>query len=225
MRYDARKWEGAHWNHWVLPALAFGVALSSACSSALAKRGTDIEGLRIGMSRAEFEEKLGAPQATTPLANGWVEARYSIRVPDVKRAETHGAASALTLGLWEFVAVPYELLRGPTALLILYGPGDHALASKGPRGSRLEQLPAARRVLTQATLRKVDGGRCPRLRPCIDEYEADIRRLNAWMGNTLSPADELVLRMARQTADEGDTGVIPRDAAVNRLLLIDAQYR
>ena len=83
----------------------------------------------------------------------------------------------------------------------------------------------ARRVLTQATLRRIEHGQCPLLRSCIETHEADIRTLNNWMGNTLSPADELVLRMARQLAEEGDAGRIPREAVINRLLLLDAQYQ
>ena len=121
--------------------VAFGGLSLSACAAALARRQTDLQGLKIGMTQSEFEGKLGQPVSRSTWESGWVEASYAVRLADEKRAQTQEVASFTTLGLWEFVAVPYELAKGPAPLMVLYGPETRALALKGPRVLRLHNCP------------------------------------------------------------------------------------
>ncbi len=92
-----------------------------------------------------------------------------------------------------------------------------------PHGTPFERLTEQRRELTRTLLKKIDGGSCVQLRPCLDEYEAGVREIAARVGYTFVSADELLFRAARTIAHAADDGTITQDQAVNRLLALDAQ--
>ncbi len=92
-----------------------------------------------------------------------------------------------------------------------------------PTGTPWERLTERRRPLTQALLRRVEQGGCPRLVPCLAEYEGQVRRIAQEEGYTVVSADELLFRAIRQIGQAADEGTITQDQAVNRLLALDAE--
>jgi len=92
-----------------------------------------------------------------------------------------------------------------------------------PAGTPWDRLTERRRPLTQALLRRVEQHGCPRLVPCLAEYESQVRRIAQEEGYTVVSADELLFRAVRQIGQAADEGSITQDQAVNRLLALDAE--
>lgn len=72
--------------------------------------GTDLTVASKGVSRAEVEEILGAPETSVLTPDGeWTTSKY-VRSKEGSggRAVAHGVMDVLTLGLWEVVGTPIE---------------------------------------------------------------------------------------------------------------------
>ena len=103
----------------LLMAIAIAMA-TSGCAAYIAENG--IAGPKIdwpeGSARAAVEEELGKPVSSRPVGGGYQQAVYEYwtKPPRYPRGspmvQMHGLMTALSLGLWELVALPVEGLRG-----------------------------------------------------------------------------------------------------------------
>lgn len=96
-------------------------------------------------------------------------------------------------------------------------------AASIPKETPFERLTEARRLVTRELLTKIDLGECPRLLPCLLDYEAFVRRIAVNVDYTFTSADELLFRQVREIGKASDEGLITQDQAVNRLLALDVQ--
>ena len=99
--------------------------MCSGCSVVMAARGShppDLSQIRSGATKAEVTAMLGAPDSTIPHERGSICA-YTFETdnePSAGRAVAHGAMDLLTLGIWEVVGTPIELLvSGESHVLII----------------------------------------------------------------------------------------------------------
>jgi len=92
--------------------------LLSACSVGMALNGKndpDLSVVKTNMSRKDIEFQLGMPIKVETASNGQTTAMYEFEVgreASTGRAVAHGVMDVLTLGIWEFVGTPVEVLKG-----------------------------------------------------------------------------------------------------------------
>lgn len=105
-------------------ALLSGLLLS-ACLVGMALNGQKDPDLRVvkqNVHRTDVEMQLGAPVKVDTAPNGSVTAVYEYEVgkePSTGRAVAHGVMDVLTLGIWEVVGTPVEVLKGDTLHVIV----------------------------------------------------------------------------------------------------------
>ena len=96
--------------------LGYSVALQ-ACSVGMAASGNKQQDTSIifpGSNRAVIISKLGPPETSRKLEDGKIEDSYLIKEGNEAssgRAWAHAGLDLLSLGLWEAVATPYELVQ------------------------------------------------------------------------------------------------------------------
>ena len=118
---------------WSLAAL---VMLIAGCSVGMAMYGhsePDLRNIQVGADRGAVESYLGRPEKEK-TKEGRTVAVYKYQVgnePAPARAGMHAILDVGTLGLWEFVGTPIELVKGSTRrLTITYGPDNRVLEIK-----------------------------------------------------------------------------------------------
>ncbi len=102
--------------------------LIQTCSVGMAASGHEKMDTSIafpGSNRAAVMSKLGAPETSRGLDNGFREDTYLIKKgneANPNRAWIHPAMDLSSLGLWELVATPYEMVQKEETyrLLIMY---------------------------------------------------------------------------------------------------------
>ncbi|MBA3814694.1 MAG: hypothetical protein H0X26_09505 [Alphaproteobacteria bacterium] len=110
----------------------------SACSVGMALKGQkepDLSVIKKDVHRSDVELQLGMPIRTSTDANGQIKAIYEYEVgkePSAGRAIAHGAMDVLTLGIWEVVGTPIEVLKGDTILLTVTYDKNGRLISANP---------------------------------------------------------------------------------------------
>jgi hypothetical protein len=117
----------------IIALLLLLVALGPAgCSVAMALSGSsppDVRAIRLGNTRGEIEAYLGKP-SSTKIQGDQTICIYKFQVgnkPAPFRAGVHAVLDVATLGLWEFVGTPIELVKGETRRVrITYGPDNRA---------------------------------------------------------------------------------------------------
>ena len=99
--------------------------LLSACSVGMALNGQkdpDLSVVKKDVHRTDVEMQLGAPIQINTAPNGQMTAVYEYEVgrePSAGRAVAHGVMDVLTLGIWEVVGTPVEVLKGDKLHLIV----------------------------------------------------------------------------------------------------------
>jgi hypothetical protein len=100
------------------------------CSVGMAAYGhnePDLRNIQVGAERKDVESYLGKPEKQKTEGNR-TRAVYEYQVgnePAPARAGMHAILDIGTLGLWEFIGTPIELVRGSTRrLTIFYGPDN-----------------------------------------------------------------------------------------------------
>jgi hypothetical protein len=119
----------------VLLSVAAVLSLS-ACSVGMAlsgKKDPDLSVLKKGGYRCEVELQFGSPtQVAVSSGNGYTTALYNYEVGNESspgRAVAHGAMDVLTLGLWEVVGTPVELVTGSShQLTVTYDETDRIVS-------------------------------------------------------------------------------------------------
>lgn len=115
-----------------LLAAAGGLSACSVGMAAAGKPAPDLAVCKVGADRSDVEAALGSPVGVQTLPDGDTTCRYQYEVgndPSPGRALAHGAMDVLTLGLWEVVGTPVELVQGKTyELAVTYGPDGKAKA-------------------------------------------------------------------------------------------------
>ena len=114
----------------ILPLLVAG------CSVGMALYGhsePDLRNIQVGKGRQEVESYLGKPVKTK--TEEWrTIAVYQYQVgnePAPARAGMHALLDVGTLGLWEFIGTPIELVKGSTRrLTVIYGPDNKVVEIK-----------------------------------------------------------------------------------------------
>ena len=106
------------------------------CSVGMALYGhsePDLRNIQVGQDRGEVESYLGKP-VKTKTAEWRTIAVYQYQVgnnPAPARAGMHAILDVGTLGLWEFIGTPIELVKGSTRrLTVIYGPDDKVVEIK-----------------------------------------------------------------------------------------------
>jgi hypothetical protein len=124
----------------ILPMLILA-ALVAGCSVGMAMYGhsePDLRNVQVGHDRKDVESYLGKPEKTKEK-NGKTIAVYKYQVgnePAPARAGMHAILDVGTLGLWEFIGTPIELIKGSTRrLTVIYGPDNRVVEIK--KGSNL----------------------------------------------------------------------------------------
>ncbi len=98
--------------------LGFCLGILSGCSVGMAASGhkeMDTSIVFPGSNRAVIISKLGAPETSRKFKNGKREDSYLIKTGNESssgRAWAHAGLDLLSLGIWELVATPYELVQG-----------------------------------------------------------------------------------------------------------------
>ena len=110
--------------------------LVAGCSVGMALYGhyePDLRNIQVGKDRKEVESYLGKPVKTKSKDDRTI-AVYQYQVgnePAPARAGMHAILDVGTLGLWEFIGTPIELVKGSKRrLTVIYGPDDKALEIK-----------------------------------------------------------------------------------------------
>lgn len=99
--------------------------LLSACSVGMALNGQndpDLSVVKKDVHRTDVEMQLGTPIQINTAPNGQITAIYEYEVgrePSTGRAVAHGVMDVLTLGIWEVVGTPVEVLKGDKLYLIV----------------------------------------------------------------------------------------------------------
>ncbi len=95
-------------------------ALATGCSFVIAagqgSPGVDLRTIATGASRVDIEQAIGAPVSSSTDADGQQINTYLIRAwrpPSQERGLTNLALDVITLGLWELVGTPNELILDP----------------------------------------------------------------------------------------------------------------
>ncbi len=105
-------------NNILVIGLALMTILVSGCSVGMALSGKetkDMSALSVGAHRDSVVAKLGPPQTTVTDSDGTLIDTWDIvrgNAPSAGRAVAHGAMDFMTLGLWEVVGTPVELMAG-----------------------------------------------------------------------------------------------------------------
>lgn len=109
-----------------LNTCSVGMALSG-------KKDPDLSVIRKGADRSEVELQLGSPIKTSLREDGTTTSIYEYEVgnePSPGRAVAHGAMDFLTLGLWEVVGTPVEVINGNKyQITINYDNQEHVIKS------------------------------------------------------------------------------------------------
>lgn len=93
--------------------------LQSGCAVVMAVRGTEspnVGGISVGQDRAFVLATLGEPEKTL-MSNGEKIDFFKLKVgekPSPGRAVAHGVMDVLTLGFWEIIGTPIEMLDTET---------------------------------------------------------------------------------------------------------------
>ena len=111
-------------------------ALMAGCSVGMALYGhsePDLRNIQVGKDRKEVESYLGKPVKTK--TEDWrTIAVYQYQVgnePAPARAGMHAILDVGTLGLWEFIGTPIELVKGSKRhLTVIYGPDNKVVEIK-----------------------------------------------------------------------------------------------
>ena len=104
---------------------ALSALFLSACSVGMAlngKKDPDTSFIRKDIHRSDVEMQLGLPIKMHTAPNGQTTAVYEYEVgkePSAGRAVAHGVMDVLTLGIWEVVGTPVEVLKGDTVQLTI----------------------------------------------------------------------------------------------------------
>ena len=109
--------------------LGLAMLVLAGCSVGMAASGhkkMDTSIVFPGSNRAVIISKLGAPETSRKLENGKRQDSYLIQEGNESssgRAWAHAGLDLLSLGFWELVATPYELVQSENSyrLLITYG--------------------------------------------------------------------------------------------------------
>lgn len=114
------------------------LGLLSGCSVGMAMSGKETPKLGVvkqDASRGVVESQLGAPIKVTTRKNGHVVNVYEYEVgndPSPGRALGHAAMDVLTLGTWEIIGTPVEVLQGEVhQIQIEYDANDRVVSVKG----------------------------------------------------------------------------------------------
>jgi hypothetical protein len=78
--------------------------------------GVDPRALHLGAARGEIEQVIGAPRSSAIDPDGYHDNTYVFRTsqpPSPERGLTNIALDVITLGLWELVGTPSELILDP----------------------------------------------------------------------------------------------------------------
>jgi hypothetical protein len=85
---------------------------------------------RVGATQGEIEVELGPPTSVTLVEDGGTQCTYQYQVgnePSAGRAALHAGMDVLTLGIWELVGTPHEVVQGQDfELVVTYGPDGKA---------------------------------------------------------------------------------------------------
>lgn len=134
----------------VLVGILALAAAGSGCSvymAATTPDKKDVDVVRLGASRHDLLAELGAPSQPRVNEDGHVEDTWTFRQGDstgwkVSRAFFHGVADFLTLGMWEVVGTPTEMLlkEDESTFLVIYDGSERAtyIASLGGALGQLE---------------------------------------------------------------------------------------
>ncbi len=107
-----------------MPFIATGCSVGMAMSG---KETKDTSVLAVGVSRDTVIARLGPPQTTVTDSDGTLVDSWDVvkgNQPSAGRAVFHGAMDVLTIGLWEAVGTPVELVAGQekhTIYTVRYG--------------------------------------------------------------------------------------------------------
>ncbi|MBI4642541.1 MAG: hypothetical protein HY790_08135 [Deltaproteobacteria bacterium] len=120
----------------IFPVIILAVLLLAGCSVGMALYGhsePDLRNIQVGKDRKEVESYLGKPVKTK--TEDWrTIAVYKYQVgnePAPARAGMHAILDVGTLGLWEFIGTPIELIKGSTRrLTVIYGPDNKVVEIK-----------------------------------------------------------------------------------------------
>ena len=106
---------------------------ATACSVGLALHGEeapDLSVLRAGAAKTQIESKLGPPESEAILADGRTQSTYEYEVGNESsagRAGVHAAMDILTLGVWELVGTPLEVMQGEEMrVVVIYDAAGNA---------------------------------------------------------------------------------------------------
>lgn len=108
----------------LMPFIATGCSVGMAMSG---KETKDTSVLAVGVSRDTVIARLGPPQTTVTDSDGTLVDSWDVvkgNQPSAGRAVFHGAMDVLTIGLWEAVGTPVELVAGQekhTIYTVRYG--------------------------------------------------------------------------------------------------------
>jgi hypothetical protein len=101
-------------------------------ASAPPKRNTDL--VQLGVPRQQLLSEFGAPTQSRTNDDGFLEDTWTFRQGDstgwkVSRALFHGAADVFTIGMWEVVGTPTEMLlkEDETTFTVIYDKDDRAV--------------------------------------------------------------------------------------------------
>jgi hypothetical protein len=98
--------------------------------AAAGKEPPNLAACRIGASVVQIERELGAPVRSRDLPDGGQECIYEYELgnaPSPGRAVGHAALDVVTLGLWEIIGTPLEMMGGSKyQLIVVYDADGHA---------------------------------------------------------------------------------------------------
>ncbi len=118
------------------PLIILAVFLLAGCSVGMALYGhsePDLRNIQVGKDRKEVESYLGKPVKTKTEDDRTIAVyKYQVgNTPAPARAGMHAILDVGTLGLWEFIGTPIELVKGSTRrLTVIYGPDDKVVEIK-----------------------------------------------------------------------------------------------
>jgi hypothetical protein len=122
-------------------ACATGIVFAVAgCSIAMAARqpsAKNLDVLKPGTARTAVVAELGWPEHTETAADGKRTDLFSVtqgysKAARVSRVLLHGTADALTLGLWEAIGTPTEMIFDgkPLSIAVTYDATDNVAVSQ-----------------------------------------------------------------------------------------------
>ena len=105
-------------NSMIVPCLILLALSISGCSVGMAlsgKEAKDVSVLSTGAHRDSVIAKIGPPQTSITEADGSLVDTWDVvkgNAPSAGRAVAHGVMDFMTLGLWEVVGTPVEMVAG-----------------------------------------------------------------------------------------------------------------